>query len=77
MMLLSRFEPLFDQLDILFGCRYAAFRLLLKDMEDVDGRFKPDSIDSTIGISIKIIDNFQYPSTFKTLQGLGVIMLLT
>ena len=29
MMLLSRFEPLFDQLDILFGCRYAAFRLPL------------------------------------------------
>ena len=54
MMLLSRCEPLLDQLDILFGGRYAAFRLLLEDVEDVDGRFKSDSVDSTIGIPIKI-----------------------
>ena len=77
MMLLSRFKPLFHQLDILFRGRYAAFRLLLEDVEDVDGRFKSDSVDSTIGIPIKIINNFQYPSTFKTLQRLSVIMLLT
>jgi hypothetical protein len=53
MVLLSNFEPVLNQFDLLFRCRYTAFRLFLEDMEYIDRRLKPDSIDSTIGIPIK------------------------
>jgi hypothetical protein len=44
MMFKSSFEPLLHQLDILLGSRYATFRLLLEDLEDIHSKLKPDSI---------------------------------
>ncbi len=45
-------------------------------MEDVDGVFELDRIDRAIRITIKVLDNLQDASAAKTLQRLGVRMLL-
>ncbi len=55
----GRFQPLFDEIDMNFGCSRTSFRFLLKGVEHVDHVSILHRINSPIGIAVVIFDYFQ------------------
>jgi hypothetical protein len=46
-------------------------------MQHNDGRFKTHRIDGAIGASTPVVDDFEYPRRSKSVQWLGLLVLLS
>src|SRR6185437_11086710 len=76
---LSLPQPRPHQFQFAARCRDTMSRLLLEDMQHVDGGGQADCIDCAIGVSVEVIHYLQHSCSAKTVQrpcGSGLPTLL-
>ena len=74
--ILGQLQAAFDQIDIFFrGCD-ATLRLLLENVQHVDGGREAHRIDSAKRITCMASDNFKNARASKALENLGVCVLV-
>jgi hypothetical protein len=66
-----------DHVDVMLGCLDSAPGFLLKGVKHIYTAGEPHSIDSPVSITTEIVNDLQNPSTPKSLEGLGVRMLIS
>ena len=66
-----------NQIDLVLRSRHALPRFLLKRMEDIDSRRKPNRVDHTIGVGVVILGDLKNARTLHdALQRFSVRSLL-
>src|SRR5262245_20819090 len=59
-----------DHLDVAFRCRATVLRLLLENVQDVDGLPKPHGVDGAVGAAGVVVHDLQHARSSKTREHL-------
>jgi hypothetical protein len=62
---ISQLEAFFYQIHILLGGGYATLGLLLKNMQHIDHIGKAHGVDSSVGVTIEVINDFKDTRAFE------------